>query len=162
MRTLVLAVSHLALADVLFGNAGSNLFATPMTVTSPSAVVSASQQLEQMQYANAIPYVQQVAYVEEAEPLSGSLYAVAGALVGGAVVVAATSQRGARSVSPQTRRAAEPMMFFSGDPNKYDPRVNFTDKKDKKGVVVAKKSAFSTGKAPTRVTSKKGISTRRA
>merc|ERR1719313_2875793 len=153
MRTLVAAVSPLALADVLFSNGGSNLFATPMTVASPSAFVSAPQQLEQMQYVNAVPYVQPVAYVEEAEPLSGSFYAVAGALVGGAVAVAATSQRGARSVSPQNMRAAEPMMFFSGDPNKYDPRVNFKGKKTA--------SLLKTGKAAAKIKTKAAISTKR-
>merc|ERR550514_1512517 len=115
-----------------------------------------------MQYVNAVPYVQQVAYVEEAEPLSGSLYAVLGALVAGAVVGAARSQRGAvstlavsgRSVSPQNRRAAVPTMFFSGDPDKYDPRVNFKGQ--------AKGSLLKTGKAVTKVKSKKAISTSRA
>ena len=71
MRSFLAAVSPLALADLVFGNAGSNLFATPVNVASPSAYAYTPQQLEQMQYANAVPYVQQVAYVEEAGTLSG-------------------------------------------------------------------------------------------
>jgi light-harvesting complex I chlorophyll a/b binding protein 1 len=140
------------------------------------------QQLEQMQYANAVPYSQPVAYVEEAGPLSGSFYAVVGALVAGAVVVAARSQTVAvaapesesaknaaliatlavsgRSLAAQNRRAGVPTMFFSGDPNKYDPRANFTTKKDKKGNAV-QKSAFSTGRAPAKAKTKAAISSKK-
>merc|ERR1719238_1440097 len=46
------------------------------------------------------------------------------------------------------------MMFFSGDPDKYDPRVNFSGK--------PKASAFKTGKAPTKVKSRKAFSTSRS
>merc|ERR1719191_375294 len=94
-------------------------------------------------------YAQPVAYAEQAGPLSGSrsLYAVAGALFVGVVVASrsrhvavaepktesaknaaliATLAVSGRSLPSQNLRAAAPMMFFSGDPNKYDPRVNFS------------------------------------
>ena len=92
------------------------------------------------------------------EQIKRSLYAVAGALVGAAVVVAARSQNATlavsgRSVSPQNMRAAEPMMFFSGDPNKYDARVNF------KGKQTA--SLLKTGKAAAKIKTKAAISTKR-
>jgi len=149
MRTFLAAVSPLALADLVFGNAGSNLFATPVNVASPSAYAYTPQQLEQMQYANAVPYVQQVAYVEEAGTLSGPMYAVVGALVGGIATLAVSG----RSASPQNRRAAAPTMFFSGDPNKYDPRKNFSGK--------PQASLLKTGKASTKVKSKAAVSTKR-
>merc|ERR1719161_1945015 len=111
-----------------------------MTTSSQPAFAYAPQ-LEQMQY---VPYAQLVAYAEEAAPLSGSFYAVVGALVASAVVVAARSPNVAtlavsgHSVAPQTRRAAAPMMFFSGDPNKFDPRVNFRGKKTESAFIKGK------------------------
>jgi light-harvesting complex I chlorophyll a/b binding protein 1 len=147
MRTLLAAVSLAA------GNGGSNLFVTPMTASSQPAFALAPQELAQMQY---VPYAQPVAYAEEAAPLSGSFYAVVGALVASAVVVAARSPNVAtlavsgHSVAPQNRRAAAPMMFFSGDPDKFDPRVNFKGQKTQ--------SAFKTGKATQKTKTKRAVS----
>jgi light-harvesting complex I chlorophyll a/b binding protein 1 len=71
------------------------------------------------------------------------------------------------SLSPQHARAAAPKMFFSGDPDNFDPRVNFGGKsatatpvKGKKVTKTAPKSLFGTGKAPTQVKSRKAVSTK--
>jgi len=161
MRTVLAAASLLV--------QGEKLFST--TVGSPSAFVYApaiapesapsaqyAQQYAQMQYVNPVPYAQPVAYAEQEGLLSGSrsIYAAAGALLVGAVVGyrSATLAASGRSLSPQSRRTAAPMMFFSGDPDKYDPRANFSGK--------PKASAFKTGKAPTKVKSRKAFSTSRS
>jgi light-harvesting complex I chlorophyll a/b binding protein 1 len=104
------------------------------------------------------------------------MYAVVGALVAGAVVVAARSRPVAvaavesesaknaaliatlavsgRSLSTQYSRAGAPTMFFSGDPNKFDPRANFRG--------APKESLLKTGKAVKKATTKRAISTRRS
>jgi light-harvesting complex I chlorophyll a/b binding protein 1 len=201
MRTYLAAGSLIALAVFLFGNAGSNLFAT--TAAAPSAYAYAPamsaesapfyvQQPEQMQYVSPVPYVQPVAYAEQAGPFSGSrsLYAAVGALLVGAVVagrsrtvaVAAAETESAknaaliatlavsgRSLPSQNLRAAAPMMFFGGDPNKYDPRVNFSAGKTttkagvsgKKKTVVTTTGLFSSGVQTKSTRSKKAISSKR-
>jgi len=116
--------------------------------------------------------MQPVAYTEPAGALSGSrsFYAAVGALVGGIAALAVSGRDAAPyrgSLSPQHARAAAPKMFFSGDPDKFDPRVNFGGKsatatpvKGKKVTKTAPKSLFGTGKAPTQVKSRKAVSTK--
>ena len=77
------------------------------------------------------------------------MYALVGALVGATATLAVMG----RSASPQQARAAAPTMFFSGDPNKYDPRKNFSGP--------PKASLLKTGKASTKVKSKRAVSTKR-
>merc|ERR1719456_926588 len=133
-----------------------------------------------MQSVNAVPYAQSMqpaAYTEQGGLLSGSrsIYAVAGALLVGAIVasrhqtgaVAAAETESAknaaliatlavsgRAASPHFSRAAAPQMFFSGDPDKFDPRKNFSSG-------TTQKSLLSTGTATKKVKSKKAISTAR-
>ena len=134
ITSLATAPDTTALVNTLtteLGQVGMMVTIAEVTVAAPS--VAYAPQLEQMQYANAVPYSQPVAYVEEAGPLSGSFYAVVGALVAGAVVVAARSQTVAvaapesesaknaaliatlavsgRSLAAQNRRAGVPTMF---------------------------------------------------
>jgi len=162
MRTVLAAASLLV--------QGEKLFSTTGTVGSPSAFVYApaiapesaplapyAQQFAQMQYVNPVPYAQPVAYAEQEGFLSGSrsIYAAAGALLVGAVVGyrSATLAVSGRSLSTQSKRTAAPMMFFSGNPDDYDPRVNFSGRPTQ--------TAFKTGKAPTKVKSRKAFSTSR-
>jgi len=67
-----------------------------------------------------------------------------------------------------TARAPAPKMFFSGDPNKFDPRINFGGKSNVATPVKAKgaktkaapRSLFGTGKASTSVKTKRAVSTK--
>jgi len=148
MRTLIATASLLGL-----GSASSSLFATPGAA--PAAYTYAAQTAPTA-YVNAVPYAQlapPVAYTEQAGSSMGSTatYAAAGALVG-AIAALAVSGRDARPARQQSRASA-PMMFFSGDPNKFDARASFKS--------APKESLLKTGKSATKVKSKKAISTKK-
>jgi light-harvesting complex I chlorophyll a/b binding protein 1 len=156
MRTLLATASLLALAVFLFGSASSSLFATPGAAPAGYAYAYAPAQTAPTAYVNAVPYAQYappVAYTEQAGSSMGSTatYAAAGALVG-AIAALAVSGRDARPARQQSRASA-PMMFFSGDPNKFDARASFKS--------APKESLLKTGKSATKVKSKKAISTKK-
>jgi light-harvesting complex I chlorophyll a/b binding protein 1 len=168
-------------AGFLLAHASSNFYAAPAAAPSAYAYAAATPlaPYEQMQSVNAVPYAQSmqpVTYVEQGAD-SMSTYAVAGALlVGVGAVVVARSKTGAvaapetesaknaaliatlavsgRMASPQYSRAAAPQMFFSGDPDKFDPRQNFRGG-------TQTKSLLSTGTAVKKVKSKAAVSTKR-